>query len=73
MVIDKVENSSEALLLSISQKVKVDFDYMEKLTGKERNILIDELKGQIFANIKNNNLEYAIRKNYFNFWKTRVV
>ena len=64
MVIDKVENSSEALLLSISQKVKVDFDYMEKLTGKERNILIDELKGQIFANIKNNNLEYVSNDEY---------
>ena len=64
VVIDKVENSSEALLLSISQKAKVDFDYMEKLTGKERNVLIGELKGQIFANIKNNNLEYVSNDEY---------
>ena len=64
VVIDKVENSSEALLLSISQKAKVDFDYMEKLTGKERNVLIGELKGQIFANIKNNNLEYISNDEY---------
>ena len=64
VVIDKVENSSEALLLSISQKAKVDFDYMEKLTGKERNVLIGELKGQIFANIKNNNLGYVSNDEY---------
>ena len=64
MVIDKVENSSEALLLSISQKARVDFDYMEKLTRKERNVLIGELKGQIFANIKNNNLEYVSNDEY---------
>ena len=64
MVIDKVENSSESLLLSISQKARVDFDYMEKLTRKERNVLIGELKGQIFANIKNNNLEYVSNDEY---------
>ena len=63
-VIDKVENSSEALILSISQKAKVDFDYMEKLTGKNRDVLISELKGQIFANIKNDKLEYVSNDEY---------
>ena len=63
-VINKVESSSEALILSVSQKARVDFDYMEKLTGKERNVLIGELKGQIFANIKNNNLEYVSNDEY---------
>ena len=64
VVIDKVENSSEALLLSISQKAKVDFNYMEKLTGKERNTLIKELKGQIFANIENDDLVYVSNDEY---------
>lgn len=63
-VIDKVENSSEALILSISQKAKVNFDYMEKLTGKNRDVLISELKGQIFANIKNDKLEYVSNDEY---------
>ena len=63
-VIDKVDTSSEALLLSISQKAKVDFEYMQKLTGKEKGTLINELKGQIFANIKNDNLEYVSNDEY---------
>lgn len=63
-VVDKVENSSEALILSISQKAKVDFDYMEKLTGKNRDVLISELKGQIFANIENDDLVYVSNDEY---------
>ncbi len=63
-VVDKVETSSEALILSVSQKAKVDFNYMEKLTGKERNTLIKELKGQIFANIENDDLVYVSNDEY---------
>ena len=63
-VVDKVETSSEALILSVSQKAKVDFNYMEKLTGKERNTLIKELKGQIFANIENDDLVYISNDEY---------
>ena len=63
-VVDKVETSSEALILSVSQKAKVDFNYMEKLTGKERNALIKELKGQIFANIENDDLVYVSNDEY---------
>jgi len=63
-VVDKVETSSEALILSVSQKAKVDFDYMERLTGKERDTLIKELKGQIFANIENEDLVYVSNDEY---------
>lgn len=50
-VIEQVDTSIEALILSISQKGYVDFEYMQRLTGKERNILTNELRGEIFLNI----------------------
>ena len=68
-VIDKVENTSEALILSVSQKGKVDLDYMENLTGKNKESIIDELKGQIFLNIREfdeKNL-YAFGKSDFTY------
>ena len=43
-VIDHVDSSLEALVLSISQKGYVDFDYMTNLTDKDRNTLIEELR-----------------------------
>ena len=58
--IEKVDTATEALILSISQKAKVDFEYMEKLTNKNKDELINELKGQIFLNIdlaKNNTVK----------------
>lgn len=51
-VIDHVDTSLEALVLSISQKGYVDFDYMTNLTDKDRNTLIEELRGEIFLNIR---------------------
>ena len=50
-VIDRVDTSLEALVLSVSQKAKVDLDYMSSLTGKGKNELVDELRGEIFLNI----------------------
>lgn len=47
-VVTKVNTSNEALILSMSEKAKVDLDYMEKLTGKEKETIIQELKGVIF-------------------------
>lgn len=57
-VIDHVDNSLEALVLSISQKGYVDFDYMTNLTDKDRNTLIDELRGEIFLNIREENVSF---------------
>ena len=50
--IDHVDTSLEALVLSMSEKGYVDFDYMESLTGKERPTLIEELRGEIYLNIR---------------------
>ncbi|HEN7477082.1 TPA: DEAD/DEAH box helicase family protein [Streptococcus agalactiae] len=57
-VIDHVDNSLEALVLSISQKGYVDFDYMTNLTDKDRNTLIEELRGEIFLNIREENVSF---------------
>ncbi|HGH8064009.1 TPA: DNA helicase, partial [Streptococcus agalactiae] len=57
-VIDHVDTSLEALVLSISQKGYVDFDYMTNLTEKDRNTLIEELRGEIFLNIREENVSF---------------
>ena len=46
--VDHVDNASEALALSISEKAQVDMVYMEHLTGKTTDELVAELKGAIF-------------------------
>lgn len=50
--IDHVDTSLEALVLSMSEKGYVDFEYMESLTGKDRPTLIEELRGEIHLNIR---------------------
>lgn len=40
--------AQEALILSISEKARVDLDYMSGLTGKPAGAIVDELQGQIF-------------------------
>ena len=51
-VIDHVDTSLEALVLSMSQRGQIDFDYMERLTDKDRPTLIEELKGEIYLDIR---------------------
>ena len=51
VIIDHTDRTIDALVLSISQKGKINFDYMEELTGKTRDKLIEELKGEIFLNL----------------------
>ncbi|XGU46678.1 hypothetical protein ACEXAJ_10090 [Fusobacterium necrophorum subsp. funduliforme] len=55
IAIEKVDTPQEALILSISQKGKVDFNYIENLTNMDRSDIINDLKGQIFLDIKLNN------------------
>ncbi len=50
-VVEHCESSHEALILSISEKGRVDFDYMTKLTDKPREVLVKELKGEIYLDI----------------------
>ena len=51
-VIDYVDTSIEALVLSVSEKGYVDFEYMGSLTDKDRPALIEELRGEIYLNIR---------------------
>ncbi|WP_412459268.1 helicase-related protein [Fusobacterium necrophorum] len=51
VAITHTDNLTEALILSISQKGKINFDYMEKLTEKTRREIIEGLKGEIFLNL----------------------
>ena len=50
-VVDHVDTSLEALVLSVSEKGLVSFPYMESLTGKDRKTLIEELQGEIYLNL----------------------
>ena len=46
--IENVDTPEEALILSVSQKAKVDFEYMERLTGIKKEELIEKLKDKIY-------------------------
>jgi len=58
VVVDHVDTSLEALVLSVSQKGYVDFEYMENLTAKDRSTIISELRGEIFLNIREENTRF---------------
>ncbi len=45
---DHVETALEALMLSVAERAKVDFGYMENLTGMSRSKLYTELDNEIF-------------------------
>ena len=47
-VVTSVDTASEALALSISEKARVDLEYMAELTGKDAQTLVNELAGVIF-------------------------
>ena len=58
VVVDRVDTSLDALVLSVSQKGYVDFEYMENLTAKDRSTIISELRGEIFLNISEENTRF---------------
>lgn len=47
-VISKADNSIDALILSISEKARVDIEYIQKLTGKTQEEIIKDLEGSIY-------------------------
>jgi N12 class adenine-specific DNA methylase len=47
-VVTSVDTASEALAISISEKARVDMEYMSQLTGKDEDSLASELRGVIF-------------------------
>ena len=50
VVITSVDTASEALSVSLSEKAKVDMDYMAELTGKTEQEIFEDLQGVIFLN-----------------------
>lgn len=50
-VATSADTASEALVLSIAEKARVDMAYMASLTGKTEDELADELRGVIFRNL----------------------
>lgn len=48
VVVEKAETSNEALMLSLSEKGQIDFDYMHQLTGFNKEKMIHDLKGVIY-------------------------
>ncbi|MDE5854497.1 MAG: hypothetical protein K2H19_05485, partial [Ruminococcus sp.] len=48
--ITSVDTSAEALAVSISEKAKIDIDYMSQLTGFEPEKILADLKGVIYEN-----------------------
>lgn len=46
--IEHVDTALEALAISMAETAKVDLEYMSKLTDMSQELLIAELKGEIF-------------------------
>ena len=44
-VVTSVDTASEALAVSLAEKAKIDLDYMAELTEKDKDTLIEELRG----------------------------
>lgn len=49
-IIESVDTASEALAVSISEKARVDLDYMSQLCSKSKEEIIKDLEGVIFEN-----------------------
>lgn len=46
--IDKADSAADALALSLGNKARINFEYMQSLTGMSKEALISDLKGVIF-------------------------
>ena len=49
-VVTSVDTATEALAVSLSEKARVDLDYMAELSGKDAGTIKEELTGVIFQN-----------------------
>lgn len=54
----QTSNSEEALIFSLNTKGLIDIEYISKITGKQPNTILEELKGKIFYD---NDLGYVTR------------
>ncbi|MBQ7009001.1 MAG: hypothetical protein IJN05_07275 [Ruminococcus sp.] len=48
IVTEHVDTAADALILSVSEKAKVDFEYMQQLTDMDKDTLIQELGNKIY-------------------------
>lgn len=69
VIVDKVNTKEEALILSMAQKGKIDFEYMKSLTNESKEEIIKGLEGQIFLDINEFNkaefnFNYVTRDEY---------
>ena len=64
--VTKVETSSEALIVSISEKAKVDLEFMQQLTGKSKDEILEDLQGVIFKvpTVSNEEEKYVTADEY---------
>ena len=58
-VITSVDLPAEALAVSISEKAKVDLEYMQQLCGKTKEEIVSDLNGIIFLNPETGSYETA--------------
>ena len=49
-VVTSVDTAAEALAVSLSEKARIDLDYMAELSGKDSDTIKEELTGIIFLN-----------------------
>ena len=54
VVVDHCNNAQDALILSLSEKMRVDMDYMSMLTDKSESELVAELGDKIYQNPQKN-------------------
>lgn len=62
--VTSVETASEALALSIGEKACVDLPYMEQLTGKPQEEIIQDLQGVIFKIPSSDPVRYVAADEY---------
>jgi N12 class adenine-specific DNA methylase len=51
--ITSADSAADALAVSLNERGYVDLDYMSELTRKDRETLLDELRGVVFLNVGN--------------------
>ena len=62
----QVDNANDALIVSISEKARVDMEYMSSLTGKSIEELAKDLEGEIFKvpSFDNEGIKYVTADEY---------
>jgi N12 class adenine-specific DNA methylase len=67
IAVTSVDTSSEALIVSMNEKARVDIDYMANLTGKTSDQMVTDLEGLIFRDPGNQMIADTIEVSAFPF------